>query len=289
VYAWGAPMQQPTPLTLFAGLALVASFGCGSTSEPVSSTPPPVCEALGYHSQDEPVTIERVKASVRLPSGAAAARLPVQVCGLDACLPFNTDPNGVLNEAIQTSMVLPALKYGDGFDFAELAAPFGSEANVDLGELVALPLPALAEGAKFPKSGALTNGDLTLELAESGSVQHDILTYDEEQLVFRSVAIPVADSRQALPERFGFELAYGVAPIETTFCPPAKLSLKNTQHWSPGSEVEIFVQGLNVTEKWAPYATWLLVAEARVSSDGSRIDTTSGGIPILTSIALRRK
>jgi len=31
------------------------------------------------------------------------------------------------------------------------------------------------------------------------------------------------------------------------------------------------------------------VAEGSVSSDGSRIDTTRGGIPILSSLALRRK
>jgi hypothetical protein len=99
----------------------------------------------------------------------------------------------------------------------------------------------------------------------------------------------VAESRQALPESFGFELAYGLAPLGTTFCPPAKISLKNTLDWSPGTEVEVFVQGLDVTEKWAPYATWLMVGEARVSSDGSSIDSTSGGIPILSSIALRRK
>jgi len=80
-----------------------------------------------------------------------------------------------------------------------------------------------------------------------------------------------------------------LAPLGTTFCPPAGLSLKNTPEWSAGTEVEVFVQGLNVNEKWAPYGTWVKVAEARVSSDGSSIDTTSGGIPILSSIALSRK
>jgi len=280
-------MQRPTTLTLSVGLTLLAGVGCGSTGE--SATPLAVCEAPGYHSDGEPVRIDRVKVSVRLPSGEAVADLQVQVCGLDACVPYTTDPSGVLNAAPQTSMLRPALKYGDGFDFAELAAPLGSETRQDLGELVALPLPTLAEGAEFPKSGSLTNGDLTLQLAANGSFEHDILTYREDEWVFRSVAIPVADSAQALPESFGFERAYGVAPLGTTFCPPAKLSLKNTDNWPPGTEVEVFVQGLDVSEEWAPYGTWLLVAEARVSSDGRSIDTTSGGIPILSSIALRRK
>jgi len=282
-------MHRPTTLPLFAGLALVASLGCSSTSDDVSSTPPAVCQAPGYSVESEAFTVEQVGASLRVPSGEPAANLPVQVCGINICKNYNASASGVLNVAPHESMVLPALKYGDGFDFAELAVPL-TQAKQDLGELVALPLPPFSEGAKFPKSGALSNGDLTLHLASNGSFEHDILTYsDESERVFRSVSVPIAESLQALPSDLGFELAYGVAPLGTTFCPAAQLSLKNTLDWAPGSEVEVFVQGLDVTEKWAPYGTWQLVAEARVSSDGKSIDTTSGGIPILSSIALRRK
>ena len=285
-------MPRPTTLTLSAALALLVSLGCSSTSEPAKSSdgPAPVCVAPGYRIEREAVQIAQVRASIRLPSGEVAVDLPVQVCGINDCIVDKTDPSGKLSVSPSIPLVSPALKYGDGFDYAELAAPLGSEAKQDLGELVALPLPRLADGAKFPKSGTLTNGDLTLQLASNGSFEHDTLTYsDDSELVFRSVAVPVADSTQALPESFGFELAYGVAPLGTTFCPPAKLSLKNTASWAPGTEVEVFVQGLDVSEKWAPYGSWLQVAEARVSSDGSRIDTTSGGIPILSSIAFRRK
>ena len=286
-------MQRATTLTLSAGLGLLATFGCSSSSDPakVTHTPPPaVCEPPGYPTEGEPVAITRVRASIRLPSGEIAAHLPVQVCGLNNCIVDESNESGTVNVALGgPPLVLAALKYGDGFDFAELAAQLGSEPTQDLGELVALPLPTFAEGAKFPKSGAVTNGDLTLQLDSAGSFEHDILAYSDDELVFRTVPVPIADSQQALPPSFGFELAYGVAPLGTTFCPAAKLSVKNSAHWAPGTEVEVFVQGLDVTEKWAPYGTWLQVAEARVSSDGSRIDTTSGGIPILTSIALRRK
>jgi hypothetical protein len=285
-------MQRPTTLTLYAGLTLLASVACSSPQDEgeSSSLPPPVCEPPGYHVTTEAVMVDQVRASLRFPSGEAAADLPVQVCGLDICLTYNANASGLLNVAPQQAMLLPALKYGDGFDFAELAVPLGSEAKQDLGELLALPLPALAEGGEFPKSGPVTSGDLTLHLASNSSVEHDILTYnDDSQLVLRSVPVPVAESPQALPPSFGFELAYGLAPLGTTFCPAASLSLKNTADWPPGTEVEVFVQGLDVSEKWAPYGSWLQVGEASVSSDGSRIDTTSGGIPILSSIALRRK
>jgi len=283
-------MQRPTPLELCVGLALFAALGCGSTSDPASTpdSTPAVCEAPGYATGTDTIQIDQVRGNIVLPTGEAASDLSLQVCGINLCLPYNASQSGALNVSPKQPMVRPALKYGDGFDFAELAVPL-SEPKQDLGQLIALPLPPLAQGAKFPKSGAVTSGDLTLLLASNVSVEHDTLTYHDEELVFRSVAVPVADSLQALPPSFGFELAYGLAPLGSTFCPPAKLSLKNTLEWAPGTEAEVFVQGLNVDEKWAPYGTWLKVAEASVSKDGKRIDSTSGGIPILSSIALRRK
>ena len=108
-------------------------------------------------------------------------------------------------------------------------------------------------------------------------------------LVLRSVSIPVADSTQALDPSFHFELGYALSPLGTTFCPPAQISLKNSLDWDPGTEVEIFIQGLDVAENWAPYGTWLKVADGSVSADGSSIDSTSGGITILSAVAVRRK
>jgi len=250
---------------------------------------PAVCDAPGYYVEADSTDIKQVTAKLLLPSGEAAAALPVQVCGIDTCLKYKANQSGVLNVSPEQSLIRPALKYGDGFDFAELAIPL-ADGTQNLGELVAMPLPAFAEGAKFPKAGPVTSGDVTLELASNAKVEHDNLTYsDPSELVFRSVEVPIAESEKALPPEFGFELAYGLAPIGSTFCPAAGLSLKNTLAWAPGTEVEVFVQGLDVAENWAPYGTWQPVAEARVSSDGKTIDTTSGGIPILSSIALRRK
>jgi len=283
-------MHRATPLTLCSFCAIFAAFGCGVASDPAGQpdTTPAVCEAHDYHVESEAVDVKQVRATLQVPSGEPAADLPVQVCGIDVCLKFKADDNGMLSVAPAQKMLQPAFKYGDGFDYAELAAPLNAN-NQNLGQIIALPLPALSEGAKFPKSGAVTNGDVTLRLASNVRVEHDVLTYTDDELVLRSVAVPVADSPQALPPDFGFELAYGLSPLGSTFCPAAGLSVKNSQNWAPGTEVEVFVQGLDVSEQWAPYGTWLQVAVARVSSDGKSIDTTSGGIPILSSIALRRK
>jgi hypothetical protein len=303
-------MESPWIFALSAGLSLSYALGC-SSSKPLTSTDTssaggtggsgsegggsdagaggPQCTAPGYPSNAPPTQIDEVDATLVDPSGKAVPNLLVQVCGLDVCVNGATNVAGKTSVTPGMTLLSPAFKYGDGFDFAKLAAPLGSGEVQDLGQLVALPLPSYAEGAAFPKSGDVSNGDLTLVLAPGGSVTHDILTYsDDSELVFRSVPIPLAASARAVDPSLGFELGYAVAPVSTTFCPPAGLSVKNSLAWAAGSAVEIFVQGLEVDEKWAPYGGWVKVADASVSADASSIDTTSGGIPILSSIALRR-
>jgi len=212
------------------------------------------------------------------------------VCGLNQCFVDATGENGTVDVTPHANLLRPAFKYGDGLDFAELAVPLSGPAVQNLGALIALPLPPFSEGAAFPGSGSVTNGDVTLHLEAGTATSHDLLTYaDSSQLTLRSTQIPIAESELALDPSFGFELAYAVAPLGTKFCPAARLSLKNSLAWASGTLVLVFVQGLDVNEKWAPYGSWVQVAEAVVSSDGSRIETTQGGIPILSSIAVRRK
>jgi hypothetical protein len=214
----------------------------------------------------------------------------VQVCGINVCFNGMTNAAGKTVVAPDMSLSAPAFKYGDGFDYAKLAAPLGSQTTQDLGDLLALPLPSYADGAAFPASGEVTSGDVTLILASGASVTHDLLTYtDPSELVFRSVQIPLAQSTRALDPSLGFELGYALAPVSSVFCPAAGLRVKNTLGWAANTQVEVFVQGLEVDEKWAPYGNFVQVADAAVSADASAIETTSGGIPILSSIALRRK
>ena len=276
-----------------APLSLLLLLGCSSSNlsdNTGSTTAPVVCTPPGYATQTAPVTITEVDALVQDPQAASLVDLPVQVCGLDQCFNGMSGNGGKTVVTPRTKLTSPAFKYGDGFEYAELAVPLGNNATQDLGLIVALPLPDFADGAAFPKAGDVSNGDVTLSLARGSTVQHDLLTYsDDADLVFRSTSIPIEASSKALDPSFGFELAYAVAPLGTTFCPAAKLSLKNSLNWDPGTQVEVFIQGLDVAEEWAPYGTWTQVAEGSVSADGSSIDTTSGGIPILSSIAVRRK
>ena len=274
-------------------LSAMLVVSCSSNTPPsAAGGPPAVCTAPGYASDSPPIEIDEVDAQLHDPNGAPVPNLLVQVCGLDVCVNGTTNIAGKTSVTPHTTLLSPAFKYGDGFLFAKLAAPLGLDARQDLGKLVALPLPNYDDGAAFPsgsQAGEVSNGDVTLILASGAKIAHDLLSYtDDSELVFRSVPIPLSDSAQAAPPSLSFELGYGLAPVSTTFCPAAGLRVTNSLAWPPGSAVEVFVQGLEVDEKLAPYGGWVKVADASVSADGSAIETTSGGIPILSSIALRR-
>jgi len=289
--ATGCGSSKPLPGTSSGGSAGNGAGSSGDTSIGGGSTGGvKVCEGPGYPSHSPAIEIDAVDAQLSDPSGAPVPDLAVQVCGLDICVNGSTDAQGKTRVAPGAALLSPAFKYGDGFEFAKLAAKLPDQPTQDLGALVALPLPSYAEGAPFPKSGDVSNGDVTLSLAPGSKIAHDLLVYTEDaELVFRSVSIPIAQSARALDPSFGFELGYALAPVGTTFCPPAALRLENSLGWAPRTAVEVFVQGLEVDEKFAPYGDWTKVADASVTDDGSEIDSTSGGLPILSSLALRRK
>lgn len=281
-------MRTHRSLALIALSCATLAFGCSSSDG--GNTPPAVCTAPGYHVDAAALDVQQVNALIVDPDGKALSGVPVQVCGINQCYPGASANAGHTNVIVQTPLVLPVFKYGDGQDYAELGVPLDDETTQDVGTVVALPLPSFAEGTPFPKSGDLSYGDLTLHFGSSTAVTQNLLDYpDDEQHVFRDVQIPLDRSAAALPPSFGFELAFGTAPLLTKFCPAAPLSVKNSPGWDAGTAVEIFIQGLDTNEQWAPYGTWVKVADAKVSSDGSSIDSTSGGIPLLSSIALRRK
>lgn len=286
-----------TPLFALGMLVALPLLGC-SSSDATDSQPaaPQTCVGPGFPNDPAEVDLSRVTATLVQPDGSPAANVNIQVCGVNQCLYGASTPLGKVSVPVTQPLVQPAFKYGNGYELVELAVQITDPAAQSLGQMVAIPLPDFADGAVFPKSsGSVSNGDVTLKIAAGTTIGFDELTYlDPNERTFRSAAIPLESSQQALPADFGFELAYGLAPIATRLCPAAQLSLLNTPEWSAGTELEVFVQGLEpgtLTDgpEWAPYGSWTKVAEAVVSKDGSSIDTTSGGIPILSSVALRRK
>lgn len=284
-----------TPLSVPWLACALFVLGCSSSDAADAPVAPAECNPPGF--PNDPAEFDtQVTARLLDPNGAPIDGVGTLLCGVNLCdPPATSNASGSVSMTSSMPLVQPAFKYGDGFELAELAVQLEPGQN-DLGDVVVVPLPAYADGALLPKSGGqVTSGDLTLKLAPGTVIEIDNLTYGaESERTFRSAPIPVAQSKQALPEEFGFEVAYGIAPINTHFCPAAALSLPNSLSWDAGTEVEVFVQGIEPgsverAPDFAPYGSWVKVADAEVSKDGSTISTIEGGVPVLSSIALRRK
>lgn len=138
----------------------------------------------------------------------------------------------------------------------------------------------------------MTNSGVTLTIAAGSKIQlePDFITDDEKQ--FRAVEIPTGGGQipQAVDLGLGFEILIATTPVDTHFCPNAKLSVPNTAGWPAGTEVEFWVHGVGTDEEWAPYGGWGKVSGGAVSSDGAQVVTADGeGIPLLSVFGIRKK
>jgi hypothetical protein len=299
-------------LAPFAGLALAAlALACGSsaaspgtgaagaagsTSSGGAGGAGSECPAgPGYHADSAPVVLASVSARISDAQGSPVANLPVQVCGLDLCINGQTDGQGRAAVSLGMPETLPAFKYGTGFDasagfeFAKFAVPLGATSTQDLGNITAVRLPDFAEGVPIT-TGEIQMGPVALEVASGTKVLHDLLTYTEDiELRFRSAEIPPDGSVPAVPASLGLSAAYALGPVGTRLCPPAGLSIENTLQWPPGTEVEFFLHGVEIDEEWAPYGGWAKIADGAVNAAGTRLESATGGLPILSAIGVRPK
>lgn len=209
----------------------------------------------------------------------------VQICGKDICINARVGDNGKLAEGVDQTLDTPACKFGDGLTWGKLALPLAAGDSA-LGTLTTPRLPEFADAVPFTSGEAVTSGGVTLTLAANAHVEVDTLTYeDEAQQGFRAVAL----SEPALTQLGqDFVAGYALSPVETRICPSPALSLENTGDLPPGTALELFVLGLDVAEKWAPYGAWQKVGEGQVADDGATLEFADG-LPLLTAIGIREK
>jgi hypothetical protein len=234
-----------------------------------------------------------LSASVVDTSGAVVSDVPVTVCGFDLCLSGQVSADGsvhVANSEADHPLEHPAFKLGDGVTFAELAYPLPDQTDLALGKTVAVRLPAPAEGAPLVAGASARQGDVVLTMQPGTAIGIDILVYPPDAQGLRVVSVPLVNGPLAIDPSQHLEAVYAMAPQGTTFCPPAALDLPNAPKWSAGTAVEILAHGVDLEQRWAPYAGWAVVANAVVSDDGLRIRTPAGeGLPILSAIGVRKK
>ena len=214
----------------------------------------------------------------------------VQICGKDVCINARVGNDGTLLEDVAKAtmakpMDAPACKFGDGLTWGKLAIPLPA-GNSQLGTLTTARLPDFAESLPFTPGTTISSGGVTLTLAADASVEVDRLTYeDEAQQGFRAVALPEAALLQLDQD---FVAGFALSPVETRICPSPALSLENQADLAPGTALELYVLGVNVSETLFPYGQWQQVGEGQVSEDGATLEFPDG-LPLLTAIGIREK
>lgn len=214
--------------------------------------------------------------------------LSAQVCGTDICITGKTGALGDVSESVNQTLVKPAFKYGDARTFAKMLVPVKAGDNA-FGTLTTAALPAT--GVAFAAGKALVSGDVTIEIPTGGVAEVDELLYPEvvdQQL--RAVTIPVEKATGVLAGAETIVQLYGVAPVDTVFCPPAKVTVPNLDpaKLPAGADVEFLILNVETIETWGPYGGWQKVSGGKVSADGKTITTTEG-LPVLHLFGVRKK
>jgi hypothetical protein len=214
--------------------------------------------------------------------------LSAQVCGTDICITGVTNALGSVTEQVNQNLVKPAFKYGDARTFAKMLIPVKA-GSTDFGVLTTAALPVA--GVDFAPGKTMVSGDVTIEIAATGVAEVDALNYPEvvdQQL--RAVTIPVDKVPGVLAGAPTIAQLYGVAPVDTVFCPPAKVTVPNADpvKLPAGTDVEFLILNVETIEAWGPYGEWQKVSDGKVSADGKTISTTEG-LPVLHLFGVRKK
>jgi hypothetical protein len=243
-------------------------------------------------------------------TGAPVSGAPAMICGINICTaPEKTGADGkVTIPSSALGFKAPALRYGDGIAYAELAVPLSAPANdfTAGGHVLATGKLSDKPGAALTPGTVAASGDVSLAIVAGSTVAIDTLAYDTpETQMLRAVSIPLANLGPALAAAkpggvaADFGLVYGVAPASTTFCPAAKVTVRlphtttqpNDLGWAPGTAVEFWITSPETDQQFAPYAGWAKMSDGIVSADGASASTRDGagqGFVDLETFAIRR-
>lgn len=280
----GAGGGSTTSTTSSAG-GSTSSTDAATTS---TSSGGPECDGPGYAMGAMPLTVDSVTADIVDLDGNAFAGEGTQLCGLDICLFGDTDGSGHVSIPANKEMDTPAFKWGNGYTAARLALRLPEAGDTVFQKLIALRLPQA--GVAMVPGTTLTSGDLSLTVDAEGVIEVDEINFPEaDQQLFRSSTVPADRVGDVVDPALGLEMLFAAGPFETLFCPAAKVSVPNSEGWAAGTAVELWLQGVDTLQHWAPYAGWTKVSTGAVSADGATIETTDGeGLPSLGVFGIKR-
>ena len=274
-------------LVLGCGGALV--LACGSDpveSEEAGPSPPPSgsaeCKGPGYREDSEPQRVDSVTAELVDLDGEPVADELVQVCGLDLCTNGRSGRDGRVAMALGQEFLEPAFKFGEGRISARFAQRLPRESEIELGVVRTVRLPDVNDAVPIAAGDSAEFEGFTLTIADGAKVQIDGISFrTPAEKGLRAVRVPMEGAPDVVTQGPDLELVYAATPVDTRFCPPAALSVENSEGWAPGTNVEVWIRGVDIAEEYAPYGGWGLVSSASVSSDGERIETKDPGLPVL--------
>jgi hypothetical protein len=278
-------------LVLLFGLLPACGDDSGSDPEPVRpDTTPSSCDTgPGYREDGAPQQVDRVEARLVDLDGEPVESELVQVCGLDLCTNGKSGLDGRVSMTLGQKFLEPAFKFGEGRVSARFAQLLPDETELDLGEVRTVRLPELSTAVPLVAGGSVAYEGFELMLAGETEIGIDGLSFrTAEERGLRAVALAIDEAPDVVAEGPGLEIVWAATPVETRFCPPAALSVPNSESWAPATAVEVYLHGVDITEEWAPYGGWAKISEAVVSDDGERIETTDPGLPVLGVLGLRR-
>ncbi len=279
--------------TGLAGTSCSAEGGEGGSGE---NAGPATCDTPSYADASlASGMVGKVTVTVHDTDGAPIVDTPVTVCGVDVCSNLeHTDEDGVAVVDLRSAVTKPALKFGDGLTYAELAILLDhAEAGADFPDLT---LPALpVEGAPISACATSRSNGAELTLAQNATFTLDNLPpyATADSRAFRAAELPPERFPDGIEHGAPLERIFTLAPLGAVICPPAELRLPNTAGWEPGTRVEFLVQGFGVgledgDQPFAPYGEWQSVATGVVEADGETLRTTRGGLPIISNVGVRR-
>jgi hypothetical protein len=256
----------------------------GSTTTSGSGGSDVECPAPEPAHPGEVSTVDSVKAEILDTKGAPATGILADVCGTNLCLTGGADANGDLLVTDTTDKQLSDLRllYGDGLGFVRMGTPLpgapGTNLVVDLGTIHAVRLADPTSGAPLVAGSPATNNGVTLLPPANATFDISGIIYEENERGFRAAVFKPSDGTFPAVENAPVELALliGMAPIESTICPAAKLTFPNSEGWAAGAEVELWLNGVVTFDHWAPFGGWAKLAEAVVDGDGKTVTTKDG-------------
>jgi hypothetical protein len=293
------PLPAPSRNPLWAALLLLAAPACsgesgGTPNDEPGSGPDAAteeCRGPDSRSAESLHPFERLTGTVVDETGAGIAGLRAQACGLNLCINSDAAADGSVFIEADAQLDNGAFKYGLGRSYVKFAYPMPTDAVMDVGVHGTVRLPDPETGAALVAGQDASSGSVALSLSpDMAELEIDPFDFDEDALkLFRAAEIPAANAPPAVDPALGLERIFGMTPVGTVLCPAAKMTIENTTDLAPGTRVEVFLHGVEVSEEWAPYGGWAHVSDGAVSDDGATISTDEeGGIPILSVVGIRK-